>query len=374
MLAGLLFLGVIAASAMPDIMASLRGSAADDDGPEDAAPDETGIEGQIALGDLLGDHSEVGQEDPAGSGEGIDLFADSIPGITQVSAFQPGSDTLTIAVPDSAGGFAVSSDAEGEFASLTYEIADGVVEVRFTGLGDVPVDDIFLRVTDVSSPSGDADIALGVVLQPDFGEGEGDPLVLLPENPEEPDAPNPGPGGGDDLALSPVDPEEPDIVGDETLVTGPVLLPVMDDIAPEPGVAESGLSVLGPEDDGSAGPVDPAVSDGPEVAVLFPEGEEGAAETQGADGISDVFWLYPPVGSDAIEVAEVSNFTPGEDILRISLDGGAGTGAGLVSVTGSDDGLDGLVQIDGVTVAILRGAPGVSMGDIYVETRPELFA
>ena len=93
---------------------------------------------------------------------------------------------------------------------------------------------------------------------------------------------------------------------------------------------------------------------------------------QGSVGAgSDLFWLYSDASS--ADVADITDFVPGEDFLRISLNPQLGPGPGTLAVETSDDGADGVVRIDGVTVAILRGAPDATQHDIYVETRPDVF-
>lgn len=92
----------------------------------------------------------------------------------------------------------------------------------------------------------------------------------------------------------------------------------------------------------------------------------------GGEG-ADTFWLYhnPELGED---IAEVSDFAPGEDFLRVSLNPDMGyDGDSQITVEPSDDGADGLVLVDGDIVALLRGAPGATLADIHVEMRSDIF-
>jgi len=88
----------------------------------------------------------------------------------------------------------------------------------------------------------------------------------------------------------------------------------------------------------------------------------------GGEG-ADTFRLY--AGSDP---AEILDFTPGEDFLRVTLDPGAFASVPPVEVRATEDGLDAEVVVGDEIVAILRGAPGATTDDIYVEVVPDVAA
>ncbi|WP_099826016.1 hypothetical protein [Oceaniglobus indicus] len=342
MLAGLLFLGVIAASAMPDLMEILRGSADDtDDDPDNGADGDE---------ESMLDHATPPDDDPEQQpDDGIDLFADPRPGVTLVEAFNPGVDTLTVTIPDSAQDFSLTTDDETNTSSLGFVTDDGAVEIRFDGLDAVPVDDIYLRVSDASSPTQDADIALSSVMEGIETPEDLAPIVLQPEDPEAGEEPAP-PADTDAPALSPEDPEQDEGPAPPAPFPGPVLNPVMDDVAPEPDALRNGRQ---PAND-------------PGDTAGLPDGETDAPSD------SDIHWLYP--SDTGPDFAAVADFRPGEDILHISLDPSQSSEQGTLDISTSDDGRDGVVRIDGATVAILLGMPDIGPGDIIVDHRTDIFA
>lgn len=92
----------------------------------------------------------------------------------------------------------------------------------------------------------------------------------------------------------------------------------------------------------------------------------------GGDG-SDVFWLYDGA-EDADAVAQVEDFVPGVDFLRISVNPQTGvTGAPQVEVRASEDGQDGLVIVNGELAAVLKGAPNATTSDVYAEVTLDIF-
>ncbi len=83
------------------------------------------------------------------------------------------------------------------------------------------------------------------------------------------------------------------------------------------------------------------------------------------DSTSDTIWLN--LNEDqGIGYAEISDFVPGSDVLQISVDAQDGHDAPVISVGQSDDGQDGLVYVDHDLVAVLHGAPGVSLDDVSI--------
>ncbi|TQV66786.1 calcium-binding protein [Aliiroseovarius halocynthiae] len=99
----------------------------------------------------------------------------------------------------------------------------------------------------------------------------------------------------------------------------------------------------------------------------------GASDVATGGEGNDVFWLYPD-GSEAEQVAQVTDFKSGEDFLRISLAEDANHKDLDCVVEPSESGEDGIVTIGGQVVAILKGAPDATVHDVYVEVRPDIFA
>ncbi|MFT6607813.1 MAG: Ca2+-binding RTX toxin-like protein [Halocynthiibacter sp.] len=98
---------------------------------------------------------------------------------------------------------------------------------------------------------------------------------------------------------------------------------------------------------------------------------DGADTATGGAG-ADVFWLYSDTDVDeADNIAEMTDFTPGEDFLRVTLNPHSGYGA--LDVVVSDEGSDSLVMINGEVVAILRGGAGASTEDVYAEVVDDIF-
>ncbi|MCK0139968.1 calcium-binding protein [Aliiroseovarius sp. F47248L] len=90
----------------------------------------------------------------------------------------------------------------------------------------------------------------------------------------------------------------------------------------------------------------------------------------GGEG-EDVFWIYSDAAAGE-DHAEVMDFVPGQDFLRVSLDPTQDTGALEYDVHPSTTGEDGVVTVNGEVVAILRGAPGATTYDVYVEVAPNV--
>lgn len=97
-----------------------------------------------------------------------------------------------------------------------------------------------------------------------------------------------------------------------------------------------------------------------------------ADSATGGDG-SDTFWVYFDSASGS-GAADVGDFTVGEDFLRISLNPDLDNGDMALTVEPSQDGHDGVVQVNGETVAILRGAPEATTDDVLVETTENIFS
>ncbi|RVT83309.1 hypothetical protein DXV76_13775 [Rhodobacteraceae bacterium CCMM004] len=101
--------------------------------------------------------------------------------------------------------------------------------------------------------------------------------------------------------------------------------------------------------------------------------DSGDTATGGAG--ADVFWLFEGAKAEdgSVAVAEIADFVPGGDVLRISLDPQTGVREMAVEVTPDASGENAEVRVDGTLMAVLTGAPGASALDIYVEQRPDIF-
>jgi Ca2+-binding RTX toxin-like protein len=87
---------------------------------------------------------------------------------------------------------------------------------------------------------------------------------------------------------------------------------------------------------------------------------------EGGAGV-DTFWVYEASESGA-DVAQISDFEQGVDILRVSMPATSDLGEDtVVQVTLADDGESSQVSINGDMVAFLHGASNVLAGDIVVD-------
>lgn len=96
-----------------------------------------------------------------------------------------------------------------------------------------------------------------------------------------------------------------------------------------------------------------------------------ADSATGGEG-HDTFWIYFD-GASGTGAAEISDFTVGEDFLRITLNPELDHGTMALTVDPSTDGLDGIVRVNGEMVAILRGAADASTADALVEVTDNIF-
>jgi Ca2+-binding RTX toxin-like protein len=96
------------------------------------------------------------------------------------------------------------------------------------------------------------------------------------------------------------------------------------------------------------------------------------ADTARGGAGSDTFWLYFDQATGSGH-AEITDFEIGLDFLRIELNPEVVRGEPVLEVAPSEDGADGIVKIDGIIVAVLRGAPQATAADIFVEIREDVF-
>ncbi len=96
------------------------------------------------------------------------------------------------------------------------------------------------------------------------------------------------------------------------------------------------------------------------------------ADTATGGAGADTFWVYfdDESGEGA---ADIQDFTIGEDFLRISLNPEIDHGDMALEVAPSANGQDGEVRVNGVPVAILRGAAAASAADVFVEVSQNVF-
>lgn len=81
-----------------------------------------------------------------------------------------------------------------------------------------------------------------------------------------------------------------------------------------------------------------------------------------------IWWVWP-WGSGRLSVAQVPGFLPGRDVLHIDLDPRRFLGPLLVWTRPSDDRRDGLVTVNGATLAVVAGVPNLSDRDLRVNVR-----
>ncbi|WP_371171395.1 calcium-binding protein [Aliiroseovarius sp. 2305UL8-7] len=96
------------------------------------------------------------------------------------------------------------------------------------------------------------------------------------------------------------------------------------------------------------------------------------ADTATGGAGEDVFWVYSDADAGD-ESAEVTDFVPGQDFLRVSLNPEQDPDSLEYDVHPSASGEDGVVTVNGEVVAILKGAPGATTHDVYVEVTQEAF-
>ncbi len=80
------------------------------------------------------------------------------------------------------------------------------------------------------------------------------------------------------------------------------------------------------------------------------------------------WWVWPWGGGRA-SVAQVPGFLPGRDVLHIDLDPRRFRGPMLVRTRPSKNRRDGLVLVNGATIAVVVGVPNLSDRDLRVNAR-----
>ncbi len=149
------------------------------------------------------------------------------------------------------------------------------------------------------------------------------------------------------------------------------------------GAGEGGGDLLGDQHEAGAN----GEADGEEAT-----GEDVAPQEDGSEDVSDAGSeadapLYPgldlgePIDSIESEAeseaqwvsadgdaAEVSDFTPGEDVLFVSVDAAAVGEDAAVDVVPSEDGSDSLVFVGQQLVAVVNGTQDMTAADVVVQT------
>ncbi|MBT2131558.1 calcium-binding protein [Aliiroseovarius lamellibrachiae] len=71
--------------------------------------------------------------------------------------------------------------------------------------------------------------------------------------------------------------------------------------------------------------------------------------------------------------ADVTDFVPGEDFLKVTLDPDEDPDDVTLEVKASEDGADGVVVVNGEIIAVLEGAPDATSADVYVEVAQDIY-
>ncbi|MBJ3764136.1 hypothetical protein ILP92_15400 [Maribius pontilimi] len=316
MLGLLVLAGLATASVLPDMLSTK----VDADAPDaDATGDQAdgGGEGNI-LDTLEPADPAAALPFEASSSVGGDLLSfDAIAGAHIIEDFDAELDRLVVNLPaDSEGLDVVPADPEtGTPPTISWEQEDGLVELQFDALDDVPVDRIAMQFDGL-----DYEVALSELIEaqnnafggPDataaLAPTEDDPIfeqdALAPTDPELPSEPAPG-GAPDDDALLPTDPEMPD--------------------APEAPPTDA-------PDDGSLATI---VAD-PDI---LPDG--------------------PDIRDDTPPIEIIRDFSPGEDVLVLEGDPGSS-----VMTMAAPDGSGTHVFVDDQLVATVMGVSEIDPDDI----------
>jgi hypothetical protein len=232
MLTGALLLGLILASA--PLMALIGGDGGADEPLEDT-PDDGGEGGQDRTDDLTDElpdeESEIDEvdgateleEDEPEPLEDDEEEVSDLPvdyeyflgrGDHAIEDFAPGRDTLTIS--SRTWNFSISTFyTKDDVPALQMDHEGGTDILRFPGLMEVPLLDIFVAVPDPVSGAVEV-VPLAKVIEPE----EADNPVLQPTDPDAQDTPPKEPSADPDL--QPEDPDVPDDTPDEPSTSTPL--------------------------------------------------------------------------------------------------------------------------------------------------------
>jgi hypothetical protein len=404
MIFALLLLGVL-----PVVVLPLLGEAegADEPGPGAAADEDMAASGHNETDATSegGDHFDALKSDesvlspeaadyvapPAEPGEsyasegadtGRDIYIKAGQGDTELADFRAGEDHLTLVLDDGGTGeFTVGLTEDGTAAELSYQPLEGEgFTLRFAGHEVVPLDDIELLLSDpVTGETSGA--ALADLLVPADGEDDGDDTAdwdgAGDDSASEDGEGDSGRGdesgdesGGDGGGEANVDPDcgtaeepplrpviEPDLTGGGSDPEDVALAPVIAPDVPGPGGDEPALT-----------PQSGDTVDAPVKGGRFDDDLDiyaGDIATGGAG--QDTFWRYYDTDAD-VGYARITDFTVGEDMLRVTLNPAAVAEGYTVEVITTPDGLDARALVNGEIVALLQGAPGASAADVIVDS------
>ena len=329
MLAALLLLGLLPLAVLP--MAGDDTSDDDDDSTSSQSEDEAdqSADGQSSMLDEVEfdgaafnesafnedpklDDTEMPQIIPGpeidDTQEGVVHSLDSSPGETVIDDFEPGTDFVELNLTDVQGDVFFDMTSTPDGASVVFSAGEQTVtSFTFSGLSEVPTDDIMLELLD--EVSGDPfEISLADALTSMDGIGL---------DPMDPDAVDPVIATDPGLdPLDPLDPDDPDPV-DPTFDPGPGLDPIDPD-APE-------LPPVDPNEDVGLDPIDPdaeVIGDGANLSLsdLLQRDSEnlvGSGETLQAASDSGVTDTTLGLADDVVTLAD---------------DGIMGTGAGTIEM------------------------------------------
>ncbi len=292
-----------------------------------------------------------------GADPGRDIFFEAGQGDTELADFITGADHLTLALADGGTGeFFIDFAEDGTAAELSYQPLEGDgFTLRFAGHETVPLGDIDLVLSDpVTGEPGSAALADLLLPADDSGNetGGGD------SSDEVAGGGGDGNEGGESAADAPLQPViVPDLTGGGSDPGDVALAPVIEPDEPGPGGDEPALT---PE---SGDTVDAPVKGG----RFDDELDIYAGDTATGGAGQDTFWLWYDTDAD-VGHARITDFTPGEDMLRVTLSPDPGPEGYSIEVIATPDGLDARVLVNGEMVALLQDAPGASSADVFVDT------
>ncbi|KMW58690.1 Alkaline phosphatase [Candidatus Rhodobacter oscarellae] len=395
MLAALIILGLVPLAALPFLVEV--DSDADDQADDGAAAEAGGAEPQsqvVPLEDVVspeGDDPTGASGDEAGAtGEIYSL--DSGSGDMTIESFEPDRDIVELDLSGTTGGILFEAMDTPDGAMARFDIGgEAEISILFQDQGEVPADDIMLRLPDAVDGSifeislSDALVAeeIGQVVSPDAPpQTELDPDRELVDpllgviDPVDPNAPDPRPVEplDPDTIIDPVDPNAPDPRPVEPIDPDTILDPVDPDAPADPvvdGGAGDPLDPVGPNDEtfgpegdlalrellerdsdnlvGMGETLSSALAAGVEDLTLSDAGDAVAlAEGTGASTSLEMGQTAPVVGTDG--VVQVVDGALGDDLITLGSDGGyafggegddtlvGGSGSGaLYGGAGADD-------------------------------------
>lgn len=294
------------------------------------------------------DESLTATEPEIGAEAGDDYLVTRGSGETVFSDFTAEEDLITLRLEgDGEGAFAVKpmldENAKPIGISLSYVVEQDETILSFPGHDVLPTGDI--SVERVDPENGDT-VLYTLSELGDFGPiAPNDPSVADEAGPE---------GAEDDVVLVPNDPDLPDEAGPAGREDGAVLMPEGAEVYATGASTGEGADML---------------YGSPSNDMLLLDTQDMASGGAGADE----FWLDIGVAPVANAVV-ITDFAEGEDMLRIILDPSDDyVRAANVEVRVTEDGHSSQVTINGAVVAVLRGAPNVTLDDVVVEISSETF-